>query len=71
MDARNGPFLDPTALDASLAEMGRLALQAGEMINHFFEPKWPNAYPARLAFGTHKQEWFNEFYKKPESKAEG
>jgi hypothetical protein len=31
MDAHCGPFLDPTALEAVFSEMGRLAVQAGEI----------------------------------------
>lgn len=68
MDARNGPFVDPTALEAVLSEMGRLAVQAGEIIDAFFSPDWLQGYPARKAFVDYKLQWISEFYDKPAEK---
>jgi hypothetical protein len=54
MDARNGPFIDPTALEAVASEMGRLAIQAGEKMDAFFPPVWPYGDETRLAFSRAK-----------------
>lgn len=62
MDARNGPFLDSTALEAALSEMGRLATQVGMNVDPFFLSDWSKADPARMAFAQKKDEWFTRFY---------
>jgi len=62
MDARNGPFVDPTALEATLSEMGRLAVQTGEKVEAFFPPDWRQADATRLSFMRYKKAWITEFY---------
>ncbi len=54
-DAVIGPFLEKTALEAVIAEMGCLALQVGEMLNLFFPNKFEKAIPARMAFAEAKK----------------
>jgi len=74
MDAHNGPFFDVTALDAGLAEMGRLGVQAGELVGAFVPSDWPEGNPAMQAFQTEKRRWFAEFYPKiaePHARAGG
>jgi hypothetical protein len=61
MDARNGPFIDPTALEAIVSEMGRLAVQVGEVMDTFFPPAWHDE--TRLAFSNAKARWIEEFYR--------
>lgn len=62
MDARNGPFFDNTAFFAVLSEMGRLAIQVGEILEHFFPKGWQVSYPCRQAFRDAKPKWIEEFY---------
>jgi hypothetical protein len=62
MDALNGPFVDPTALEAVASEMGRLAIQAGEIVDAFFPPAWRYGDGTRLAFSGAKAIWIDEFY---------
>ena len=65
MDARNGPFLDSTALEAVTSELGRLAMQVGEHFVAFFSDEWSNAQATRQAFARTKLSWAKEFYAKP------
>lgn len=62
MDARNGPFLDPTALDAVLSEAGRLAVQVGETIGSFLPTEWDRGKATYLVFHATKLSWISEFY---------
>lgn len=62
MDAHIGPFLDVTALEAGLSEMGRLAVQAGENTGAFIPSDWPEGKASLKAFGEAKLRWFAEFY---------
>jgi len=62
MDARNGPFLDPTALDAVLSEAGRLAVQVGETIGSFLPSEWDRGKTTYLDFHAAKLSWLSEFY---------
>jgi hypothetical protein len=64
MDARNGPFMDRTALEAVLSELGRLAVQAGEGIGAFLPSDWPPGASVHAAFTTLKVEWIGQFYGK-------
>ncbi|WP_377848536.1 hypothetical protein [Bosea sp. UC22_33] len=64
-DAVIGPFMEETALEAIISEMGRLAVQAGEQINAFFPIDWSPALPSRLAFAQCKREWLSNFYPAP------
>lgn len=69
-DAVIGPFMEKGTLEATLSEMGRLAVQVGEQLNQFFLPEWETAFPAewkkalasRVAFAHAKIAWLAEFY---------
>ena len=61
-DAVIGPFIETTALEAVLSEMGRLAIQVGEMMNEFFPENWDRALPARVGFAEAKKNWLGTFY---------
>jgi hypothetical protein len=62
MDARNGPFVDATALEAVVSEMGRLAIQVGEIMDAFFPTEWRLGDETRMAFARVKARWIDEFY---------
>lgn len=62
MDAHCGPFLDPAALEAVFSEMGRLAVQAGEIFGAFVPEGWGPGIQTRLAFDARKRAWLQEFY---------
>ena len=64
-DAVIGPFIEPATLEAVLAELGRLAIQAGEIMDHFFPETWDYALPAREEFAEVKLQWIQEFYAAP------
>lgn len=68
-DAVIGPFMEKTALEAVISEMGRLAVQVGEQINAFFPVEWLPGLPSRLAFAQCKRDWLSTFYPvaRPES----
>lgn len=61
-DAVIGPFMEATALEAVISEMGRLAVQVGEQINAFLPTDWTRGHPARLAFAQLKLQWISTFY---------
>jgi hypothetical protein len=61
-DAVIGPFIEATALEAVISEMGRLAVQVGEVLNEFFPVDWKRAFPTRAAFAQVKQDWLTTFY---------
>lgn len=61
-DAVIGPFIEKTSLEATLSEMGRLALQIGELLSAFFHPDWPPGLATRASFAPVKQEWLAAFY---------
>ena len=61
-DAVIGPFIEASSLDAVLSEMGRLAVQAGEILNAFFPETWGNVLEARVAFARAKRQWLETFY---------
>jgi hypothetical protein len=61
-DAVIGPFIEATALEAVISEMGRLAIQVGEKLNLFFPPDWSPGIPSRLTFAKLKQRWIASFY---------
>lgn len=62
MDARNGPFLDPTALNAVLSELGRLAVQVGEVVGTFAPDNWDEGNATLHALNLTKTQWILEFY---------
>ena len=61
-DAVIGPFVEGTSLEAVLSEMGRLAVQAGEIQDAFFPDTWKDGIEARTTFAQAKQQWLNTFY---------
>ncbi|WP_210265499.1 hypothetical protein [Bradyrhizobium aeschynomenes] len=61
-DAVIGPFMEATALEAVISEMGRLAVQVGEKLDHFFPANWDQCLPSRLAFTQLKLKWIKTFY---------
>src|SRR5258708_1087749 len=61
-DAVIGPFMEATALEAVISEMGRLAVQVGEQLDRFFPPDWEQGMSSRVAFALLKQNWINRFY---------
>lgn len=64
-DAVIGPFIESSTLEAVLAELGRLAIQVGEILDQFFPKTWNDALPTRVAFAEVKQEWIETFYAEP------
>ncbi|PWW01854.1 hypothetical protein DFR52_102518 [Hoeflea marina] len=61
-DAVIGPFMEATALEAVISEMGRLAVQLGEQIIAFFPTDWTPGLPSLVTFSQHKREWLSTFY---------
>jgi hypothetical protein len=61
-DAVIGPFMEATALEAVISEMGGLAVQVGEQINAFLPAGWTRGQHARLAFSRLKAQWISTFY---------
>lgn len=61
-DAVIGPFVEKEALEAQLAEMGRLAVQAGEILTAFIPSWWGPAAECRSSFDKAKLERLNQFY---------
>jgi len=61
-DAVIGPFMEKTTLEAVLSEMGKLAVQAGGILDGFFLKEWAKSLPERLAFEEVKREWIVTFY---------
>lgn len=61
-DAVIGPFIETAALEAVLSEMGRFAVQAGEILNAFFPETWTHGREARVAFERVKRQWLDTFY---------
>jgi hypothetical protein len=57
-----GPFIEASTLGPTLFEMGRLALQAGEHLNHFFPADWQHGRASQIAFAEIKLRWFDAFY---------
>lgn len=61
-DSVIGPFVEAPMLEAVLSEMGRLAIQVGEVLNDFCPADWKQALPARLGFNHAKEAWLTTFY---------
>jgi hypothetical protein len=60
-DAVIGPFVEKEALEAQLSEMGRLAVQVGEILTAFFPSWWGPAAECRSSFDKAKVEWLHQF----------
>jgi hypothetical protein len=67
-DAVIGPFVEKGALEAQLSEMGRLAIQAGEMLTSFIPSWWGPASECRRSFDEARLEWLNQFHPTPATK---
>jgi hypothetical protein len=61
-DAVMGPFVEITTVEAHLSEMGRLAIQAGELLDAFIPIDWHKGKAARIAFRELRGLWISEFY---------
>ncbi|MCE2923727.1 MAG: hypothetical protein ACK5WN_19670 [Alphaproteobacteria bacterium] len=61
-DAVMGPFIETSALEAVVSEMGRLAVQVGEQLNAFLPADWLRGQHARLVFANLKMQWRATFY---------
>lgn len=58
-----GPFIEKATLEAILSEFGRLAIEAGELLDAFFPKYWRTANPALEAFREGRDRWVAEFYR--------
>ena len=61
-DAVIGPFIAPDTLEAVISEIGRLAVQASEVLDPFFPETWADVLPARADYARGRLEWFATFY---------
>ena len=61
-DAVLGPFIAPDSLQAVVSDMGRLAVQVGEVLDHFLPKTWTDVVPARLDYTRSRLQWFATFY---------
>ena len=61
-DAVIGPFIAPGTLEAVISEMGRLAVQVGEVLDPFFPETRADVLPARADYARGRLEWFATFY---------
>ena len=61
-DAVIGPYMEETALEAVLSEMGRLAIQVGEVLDAFLPNTFEGAIGVRVEFARVKQDWLETFY---------
>jgi hypothetical protein len=59
-DILMGPFVETTTLEAGLYELGKLAIQVGEIINFFFPSEWDRNF-VRTIFAQIKRDWLNTF----------
>ena len=62
-DIVTGPFMEATALEAGLSELGRLAVQAGEITDAFLPAEWDDPDSVRTNFALIKKEWIEKFYR--------
>lgn len=61
LDARNGPFVDSSALDACLVELAMLAIEIGGPVAALAPPKWHGALSVDV-FQAHKRDWLAACY---------
>jgi hypothetical protein len=61
-DAVIGPFIEQTTVEAILSEMGRLAIQVGNLLSLFFPHGWSVGLPSRIAFSDAHKVWMKTFY---------
>lgn len=56
-----GPFMEITSLDAGISELGRLGIQAGEVMDAFLPKDW-DPEDVRMSFTRLKTKWIEIFY---------
>ncbi|QIO30956.1 hypothetical protein [Bradyrhizobium sp. 1(2017)] len=61
-DAVIGPFVEKGALMVQLSEIGRLAVQVGEILGSFIPGWWGPASACRTSFIQAKSNWLSRFY---------
>lgn len=61
-DAVIGPFMEATALEAVVSEMGKLAIQIGEKLITFFPQNWEAGICAQTEFIGKKRKWIEAFF---------
>lgn len=61
-DIATGPFMEETTLEAGISELGRIAIQAGEIMNAFLPEGW-DIDDVRTSFALIKKEWIETFYR--------
>jgi hypothetical protein len=61
-DAFIGPFITETALEAVVSEMGKLAVQVGELLLPYLAKDDPNTMLSRNHFASTKSAWMQEFW---------
>lgn len=61
-DIVTGPFMEETTLEAGVSELGRIAIQAGEIMNAFLPEGWDHD-DVRASFALIKNEWIETFYR--------
>lgn len=57
-----GPLIESTSLEAIISEMGRLAIQVGEKLNHFLQVHPHHSLSSCIEFAKLKPLWISEFY---------
>ncbi|WP_298984037.1 hypothetical protein [uncultured Roseibium sp.] len=61
-DAVIGPFMEATALEAVVSEMGKLAIRVGEIVITFFPQDWEAGIYAQADFIGKKRKWIEAFF---------
>jgi hypothetical protein len=61
-DIVTGPFMEESTFEAGVSELGRIAIQAGEIMNDFLPEGW-DLDDVRASFALTKNEWIETFYK--------
>lgn len=65
-DAVSGPFLEAGALSAVVSEMGRSAVEIGDVVDPFFPEDGGEVRPVRAEYRRARAIWFKTFFpKKP------
>ena len=59
-----GPFLEETALKATMSELAKSAIQAAGIFLRFFAPISRPDYETKIAFLEIQQRWFKRFFEK-------
>ena len=59
-----GPFLEETALKATISELGKSAVQIGGIFTRFFTAQSKQDYQLKLAYAEIQQRWMRHFFEK-------